>query len=42
MLSLDVYIVDRENAKKVCNYFKQNTNDVYAKILGIVSQAVSE
>ena len=42
MLSLDVYIGDRENAKKVCNYFKQNTNDVYSKILGIVSQAVSE
>ena len=40
MLSLDVYIGDRENAKKVCNYFKENTNEVYSEIFKIVSKGM--
>lgn len=38
MLKLDVYVGDKENAKKVAEYFKANVNDVYKNIMQQVTE----
>ena len=39
MLNLDVYMGDKDAAKKVAHYFASNVNDVYKKILEIIKDA---
>lgn len=40
MLNLDVYIGDKETAKKAAEYFATNVNEAYTRILQIVTDGV--
>ncbi len=40
MLKLDVYIGDKETAKKAAQHLKSNVNDVYTNIMQLVSDEV--
>ncbi len=40
MLKLDVYVGDKETAKKTAEYFNNNVNEVYAKIMQMVTDGV--
>lgn len=40
MMSLDVYIGDKETAKKAAEYFSSNVTDVYGKVMEIINGGI--
>ena len=37
MMSVEAYIGDKQRAKDICEYFKENTEKVYTDILNILN-----